>query len=154
MIKLGSKHQSVQQPFGYIKREHKSRPAPTRGSRRAPSLRRQEVSPSFDWRIPTWRYGSPDGNTQCDDQRIYMYVCEKLLLVVVVLLFSLEYFSILPARLDFSSIYILERNIRIVLNKGGVSTRKPGNSSFFLALIGSDGNRYIFKIWVSAIRIM
>ena len=47
-----------------------------------------------------------------------MYMCEKLLLVVVVLLFSLEYFSILPARLDFSSIYILERNIRIVLNKG------------------------------------
>ena len=49
---------------------------------------------------------------------ICIYVCEKLLLVVVVLLFSLEYFSILPARLDFSSIYILERNIRIVLNKG------------------------------------
>ena len=59
----------------YQARAHKSRPAPARGcSRRAPSLRRQEVSPSFDWRIPTWRYGSPDGNTQCDDQRIYMCV--------------------------------------------------------------------------------
>ena len=58
-------------------------------------------------------------NATIKEYCIYVYVCEKLLLVVVVLLFSLEYFSILPARLDFSSmVYILERNIRIVLNKG------------------------------------
>ena len=75
-------------------------------------------------------------------------MCEKLLLVVVVvLLFSLEYFSILPARLDFSSIYILERNIRIVLNKGLYS--KTWKQLFLAILIGSEG----FEIWVSAIRI-
>ena len=44
-------------------------------------------------------------NATIKEYCIYVYVCEKLLLVVVVLLFSLEYFSILPARLDFSSIY-------------------------------------------------
>ena len=145
MIKLGSKHQSVSTAAFWIYQARAQKQAGAGQRLFSPGA----ITSSPRGESEFW-LANPDlaiwqprrQHTMRRSKNIY--VCEKLLLVVVVLLFSLEYFSILPARLDFSSIYILERNIRIVLNKGLYS--KTWKQLFFLAIIGSEG----FEIWVSA----